>query len=189
MTTPTRSRPVVPFVSAAVGVVLLAFLVVLVMAKPGGSESASSPLLGRPAPVVQSTTIDNQAFDLSRRKGSWVVFNFFNSTCVPCRQEHPLLLQFAEEQQRSSNPVEMYTIINDDSDAAVRAYFQTYKGNWPKIRDSDGSISVAFGVAKVPETWVIDPDGFVRLRIIGALSEGFLSEQIDLLKRQYAGEA
>ena len=82
----------------------------------------------------------------------------------------------------------MYTIINDDSDAAVRAYFQTYKGNWPKIRDSDGSISVAFGVAKVPETWVIDPDGFVRLRILGALSEGFLSQQIDLLKSQYAGE-
>ncbi len=125
MTTPTRSRPVVPFVSAAVGVVLLAFLVVLVMAKPGGSDSASSPLLGRPAPVVQSTTIDDQAFDLSRRKGSWVVFNFFNSTCVPCRQEHPLLLEFAEEQRRSSNPVEMYTIINDDSDAAVRTFRPT----------------------------------------------------------------
>jgi cytochrome c biogenesis protein CcmG/thiol:disulfide interchange protein DsbE len=188
MTTAERSRPVVPYVASVVGVVLLAFLVVLVMAKPGGSESAASPLLGRSAPQVQSTTIDDQTFDLARRKGSWVVFNFFNSTCVPCRQEHPLLLQFADEQRSSTNPVELYTIVNDDSDTAVRAYFATYKGNWPKVRDSDGSIAVAFGVAKVPETWIIDPDGFVRLRILGALSEGFLTGQIDALKKQYAGE-
>jgi hypothetical protein len=41
---------------------------------------------------------------------------------------------------------------------------------------------VAFGVAKVPETWVIDPNGFVRLRIIGELTEGFLQERIDMMR-------
>jgi hypothetical protein len=46
---------------------------------------------------------------------------------------------------------------------------------------------VAFGVSKVPESWIIDPNGFVRLRILGAVTEGFLEEQVDLLKRQFAG--
>lgn len=183
------TRRVARYVALVVGVVMVAFLGVLVMAEPGDSESASSPLLGRPAPTVESTTIDDQPFDLARRKGSWVVLNFFNSTCVPCRQEHKHLVSFAEEQKKSDDPVEVYTIVNDDSDGAVRAFFATFGGDWPKVRDDDGAISVAFGVAKVPESWVVDPDGFVRLRIIGALNEGFLTERLDELKRQFAGES
>ena len=183
-----KKRPVAPFVAAAVGMVLAAFFVVLVMAEPGDSTVAKSPLLGKPAPEVKSTVIDGGDFDLSRRKGSWVALNFFNSTCVPCIQEHPLLVDFAEEQKMSDDPVEVYSIINDDSDAAVKAFFASNGGDWPKVRDDDGAISVAFGVAKVPETWIIDPDGFVRLRILGALTEGFLTEQLDSLKRQYSGQ-
>ena len=183
-----KKRPVAPFVAAAVGVVLAAFFVVLVMAEPGDSTVAKSPLLGKPAPEVKSTVIDGGDFDLSRRKGSWVALNFFNSTCVPCIQEHPLLVDFAEEQKMSDDPVEVYSIINDDSDSAVKAFFASNGGDWPKVRDDDGAISVAFGVAKVPETWIIDPDGFVRLRILGALTESFLTEQLDSLKRQYSGQ-
>ena len=182
-----RTRRVAPFVAAAVGVVLAAFLVVLVMADPSDGTVARSPLLGKPAPEVRSTVIDGSDFVLSRRKGSWVVLNFFNSTCVPCIQEHPLLVSFADGQTTSDDPVEMYTVVNDDDDASVKAFFAKNGGDWPKVRDDDGAISVAFGVAKVPETWIIDPDGFVRLRIIGALTEGFLADQIDLLKKQYAG--
>lgn len=182
-------RPVAPFIAGAVGVLLIAFLAILAIAKPGDSESASSPLLGEPAPVVQSTIIDGSEFDLARRKGSWVVLNFFNSTCVPCRQEHVFLVDFAKEQKVADNPVELYTVVNDDSDAAVNAFFETFGGDWPKIRDDDGAISVAFGVAKVPESWVIDPNGFVRLRILGALTKGFLSTRLSELKAEFAGQS
>ena len=78
--------------------------------------------------------------------------------------------------------------MNDDSDDAVKAFFESNGGDWGKVRDDDGAISVAFGVAKVPETWVIDPNGYVRLRILGALTEGFLTIRIDDLKRQFAGQ-
>ena len=175
------------YIAGAAGVLLLAFLVVLAMAKPGDSESASSPLLGQAAPVVKSTTIGGGTFDLARRKGSWVVLNFFNSTCVPCRQEHPFLVEFAKEQESSDNAVELYTVVNDDADGPVQAFFDTNGGDWPAIRDDDGAISVAFGVAKVPESWVIDPNGFVRLRIMGALTKGFLTSRLDELKSQFAG--
>lgn len=187
--TPLKKRPFAPFVAGAVGVLLLAFLMMLAFADTGSSDSANSPLLGKPAPEVQSTLIDGGNFDLARRKGSWVVLNFFNSTCVPCRQEHGLLVDFAAEQKMSEDPVELYTVVNDDNDAAVKAFFASYGGEWSKVRDDDGAISVAFGVAKVPESWVIDPDGFVRMRVIGALSEGFLTARIDELKRQYSGQS
>lgn len=181
------ARPVAPFVAGAVGVIVLLLLVVLFVANSNEVNVAKSPLLGKPAPQVVSSTIDGPEFNLERRKGSWVVLNFFNSTCVPCIQEHPYLVDFARAQASSDDPVELYTVVNDDNDDAVRGFFRDNGGDWPKVRDDDGAIAVAFGVAKVPETWIIDPNGFVRLRILGAVNEGFLDEQVDSLKRQFAG--
>ncbi|MFM8602363.1 MAG: TlpA family protein disulfide reductase [Actinomycetota bacterium] len=183
----TRRRS--PVIAAAVGAVLVGLLAVLALADPGDSDTAESPLLGRPAPAVRSTTVDGVPFDLSRRKGSWVVLNFFNSTCVPCRNEHPQLVAFEKAQQSAADPVELYTVVNDDSDEAVSAFFGANGGGWPKVKDDDGAISVAFGVAKVPETWVVDPNGFVRLRIIGELTEGFLQERIDMMRAADRGES
>ena len=181
----TRQRRVAPFVATIVGVVLGALLIVLVTADPNPSDNAESPLLGNPAPAVVSTTLEDESFELARRKGSWVIFNFFNSTCVPCVNEHPDLVAFAESEAKSANPAELYTIINDDSDGAVQDFFDANGGDWTKVRDSDAAISVAFGVAKVPETWVIDPNGYVRLRIAGQLTETLLAEQLNLLKEQF----
>lgn len=168
----------------AIGVaVAMAMFVVLLLRTDGDAGvGARSPLLGQPAPAVITTTIDDRSFDLARRKGSWVVFNFFNSTCVPCIAEHPALLSFVEKEAARSDGVEMYTVVNDDADDAVRAFFAANEGDWPKLRDSDGAIAVAFGVAKVPETWIIDPNGFVRLRIMGSVVEGVLEEQMASLR-------
>ena len=119
---PSRQRRVAPFVATIVGVVLGALLIVLVTADPNPSDNAESPLLGNPAPAVVSTTLEDETFELARRKGSWVIFNFFNSTCVPCVNEHPDLVAFAEAEAKSANPAELYTIINDDSDGAVQNF-------------------------------------------------------------------
>ena len=178
------SRKVAPKIALVAAVLAVAFIVVLVVASPDSQTDADSPLLGNPAPAVVTTTIDDETFDLARRKGSWVVLNFFNSTCVPCRAEHPELLAFADAQKSAQQPAELYTVINDDSDGAVKAYFDEHGGSWPKLRDDNGSIAVAFGVARVPETWIIDPNGFVRLRIAGKLTEGLLDEQLAMLQGQ-----
>jgi cytochrome c biogenesis protein CcmG/thiol:disulfide interchange protein DsbE len=180
-----RPRRIAPFVALGVVVLLVALFVVLARAKPGTSDSADSPLLGRPAPEVVSTTLDDQRFDLARRKGSWVVLNFFNSTCVPCIREHPELVSFAESQAAlGTEGAELYTVINDDEDAAIEDFFAERGGDWPKVRDADGAIAVAFGVAKVPETWIIDPDGVVVRRIVGELDAPFLEGQLQELREQ-----
>ena len=180
----SESRKIAPKIALVAAVLAVAFIVVLVVASPDSQTDADSPLLGNPAPAVVTTTIEDETFDLARRKGSWVVLNFFNSTCVPCRAEHPELLAFADAQKSAQQPAELYTVINDDSDGAVKAYFDEHGGSWPKLRDDNGSIAVAFGVSRVPETWIIDPNGFVRLRIAGKLTEGLLDEQLAMLQGQ-----
>ena len=182
-----RSKNLARNVTIVVAAVLVAFFALLVSSKPRGERGISSPLLGNPAPSVVSDVVGGGSFDLARRKGSWVVFNFFNSTCVPCRNEHPELLKFNDEQAKESNGVELFTVVNDDSDDAIAAFFKKNGGDWPKVRDPDGEIAVAFGVAKVPETWVVDPSGFVRLRIAGEVTSDFLSGKIMELKEMLNG--
>ena len=166
----------------AVAVVVAALIGVLLVTDGDAGVGAGSPLLGQPAPAIVTTTIDDQPFDLGRRKGSWVVLNFFNSTCVPCIAEHPSLVRFVAAETARADGAEFYTVVNDDSDSAVREFFAANDGDWPKLRDTDGAIAVAFGVAKVPETWIIDPNGFVRLRILGAVTDGVLETQLANLR-------
>ncbi|NQW59276.1 TlpA family protein disulfide reductase [bacterium] len=181
-----RNSRIARNIAIATGVVVLAFFILLVTAKPRGERGISTPLLGNPAPAVSSPLIGGGTFDLARRKGSWVVLNFFNSTCVPCRIEHPQLVAFQKNQSVLENSAELITVVNDDSDAAVAEFFKKNGGDWPKVTDPDGAIAVAFGVAKVPETWVIDPSGFVRLRIAGEVTSGFLSAKLAELQSELA---
>ncbi|MDA0286151.1 MAG: TlpA disulfide reductase family protein [Actinobacteria bacterium] len=180
-----KSQNLVKIVSSVVGIVVAMFFVVLVVSDPDQDIVAKSPLLGQPAPAVASETIDGNQFVLERRKGSWVVLNFFNSTCVPCINEHDLLVEFANSEAMNSNAAEIYTVINDDSSDAVRDFFDKNGGDWPKIKDDNGAIAVAFGVARVPETWIIDPNGLVRLRITGELSPDLLSDQVNKLRDEF----
>jgi cytochrome c biogenesis protein CcmG/thiol:disulfide interchange protein DsbE len=172
-------RRVAPFIALGVAVVVGALFVVLAGSSAARDETAESFLLDKPAPRVVSTLLPDaptsgdaeEVFDLSRRKGSWVVLNFFDPDCVPCIAEHPELIAL-DDQQRSLGDAgaELYTIINKGTDDEVRAWFDDKGGDWPKVRDPQGSISVAFGVAQVPETWIIDPNGIVRARLIGQVT-------------------
>ena len=178
---PSRRR-IAPFVALAVAVVLAGLFVVLAGSDSGRKETVQSFLIGRPAPAVVSTTLDDQPFDLSRRKGSWVVLNFFDPTCIPCIDEHPELVKFAEQQAQITDGAELYTIINKGSDEDVQAFFDDNGGDWPIVRDPDGTASVGFGVAQVPETWIIDPNGVVRARWAGEITADVVATQLQAMR-------
>ncbi|MGZ4672263.1 MAG: TlpA family protein disulfide reductase [Ilumatobacteraceae bacterium] len=180
-----RGRRVAPFISLAAAAVLAALFIVLANSKSEKPDTTSSFLLGRPAPAVVSTTLDGKAFDLSKRKGSWVVLNFFQSTCLPCKAEHPELVAFATQQSSIADGAELYTIVKDDSDAAVSKWFAEHGGSWPIVKDDNGSIATDFGVAQVPETWIIDPAGIVVRRYPGTITADSLATDLQLLRQAY----
>jgi cytochrome c biogenesis protein CcmG/thiol:disulfide interchange protein DsbE len=178
-------RRLAPFISLAVAALLAALFIVLASSKADKPDVASSFLLGKPAPAAISTTLDGKPFDLSRRKGSWVVLNFFQSTCLPCKAEHPELVSFAAQQASISDGAELYTVVKDDTDQAVSNWFADHGGSWPIVRDNDGSIATAFGVAQVPETWIVDPSGIVVRRIPTVITADFLSTLLEQLRQAY----
>ncbi len=183
-------RRVAPFIALAVAVVIGALFVVLAGSGPATNDTINSALIGQAAPGATGVTLDEQPFDLSRRKGSWVVLNFFDPACVPCVEEHPQLVAFQQQQAALADGAELYTIINrsvrlgDGSDDDVAAFFAERGGDWPVVRDPNGAISVAFGVSQVPETWIVDPDGIVRVRIGGKIDAEGLGTLLQQMREQ-----
>src|SRR5262245_49018587 len=177
----TRRHPA-RIVAVVVAVVLAAFVVVAAIVKGGARDTAATPLLGRPAPVVETTTIEGQPFDLATRRGSWVVLNFFSTWCVPCVQEHPDLVRFAAGQAQQPDGAELYSVVFNDDPGKVQPFFAERGGDWPVLVDPDGRIQVGFGVAKSPETWIIDPNGVVRARVITTVTSEGLTALLEQLQ-------
>jgi len=178
----TRRR-VAPWIALAVAIVLAGLFAVLLTATGDDRDSADSPLLGRPAPEAVGTYADGSTFDLARRKGSWVVLNFFTADCVPCMQEHPELVEFADRQaELGPAGAELYSIVVNDTPADVDAFFAERGGDWPVIYSDLGEIPVSFGVSAVPETWIIDPAGVVRVRFISKITAENLEVTLQQLR-------
>jgi cytochrome c biogenesis protein CcmG, thiol:disulfide interchange protein DsbE len=153
-----------------VGVAVPVFLLVVVLAtRPSaGTREVRSPLLGKPAPAAESATIDGTQVRLTDLKGRWVLVNFFATWCVPCRIEHEELVRF-HESHTAVGDASVLAVVFDDSAQAVREFRTDEGGSWPMLTDPKGRIALNFGVAGVPESFLIDPDGIVRSKILGGV--------------------
>lgn len=182
-----RRSKIAPFVALGIAIAMIALIVVLIGADPDETNTAESSLLGRPAPEATGTLDDGSYFDLSRRKGSFVVLNFFRSDCVPCIQEHPELIEFVDQQrQLGIEGAEFYSVVSGDTEDRVERFFEERGGDWPKVYSDGDEFSVAFGVAAVPETWIIGPDGVVLERFISTVTAEFLSVTLQQYREAYA---
>jgi cytochrome c biogenesis protein CcmG/thiol:disulfide interchange protein DsbE len=174
-----RSR-IAPFVALAIAVVVAGMFIVFARADPNKAEQVETRWQDRPAPELvgpldrldaDGNTVES-TFDITRRRGSWVVLNFFDLTCAPCVQEHPDLVAFAGNLQRSDtglDDVELYSVVWGKQRPESRDYLRENDATWPIVLD-DGTIATQLGVGRVPETWIIDPNGFVRARLAGTVT-------------------
>jgi cytochrome c biogenesis protein CcmG/thiol:disulfide interchange protein DsbE len=177
------ARRVAPLVAILVAVVVGGLFVLLLTADDSPNQTADTPLLDRPAPAVAGVLADGRSFELSRRKGSWVVLNFFTHDCVPCIREHPELIEFVEQQRAlGTDGAEFYSVVRDSSRGEVEEFFAERGGDWPIVYDDRFEFVNGFGVALVPETWIIDPSGVVRGRLISEVEADFLSTRIQALR-------
>ena len=159
----------------AVGVPLLIFLVILVIAmlqsSRGGGRPGVNDTLGEVAVSTdanadfQVTTLDGESLKLSDLRGSIVMIDFWSSWCPPCRSEAPIL---AEAYERWSElGVEFVGIAIWDNEEDVADFLTRHGINYPNAIDDDGSIAVEFGVRGIPEKFFVNPDGEIVRKING----------------------
>src|SRR5208283_407773 len=97
--------------------------------------------------------------------GHVTVLNVWASWCVPCRAEAPALAELA-----ARKGVALYGLVYKDTPAKARTFLDETGDPYQRIDlDRDGEAGIEWGVAGVPETFVIDGKGIVRLRYAGPL--------------------
>jgi cytochrome c biogenesis protein CcmG, thiol:disulfide interchange protein DsbE len=127
-----------------------------------------SMLIDKPAPRIALPALDAQAkaftpADLAA--GHVTVLNVFASWCVPCREEAPGLASI-----RQMDGVALFGLVWKDAPDKARAFLDDVGDPYARIDlDADGRAGIDWGVYGVPETFVIDRHGIVRLRYAGPL--------------------
>lgn len=112
-----------------------------------------------------------------------MVVNFFASWCQPCREEAPELREWAQKHEASGDAI-LVNVLFQDTPAAARSFFAEYGGaTWPVLAVDTDTIGLDWGVAKVPETFVVNPAGVVVTKTISTVTaaqlDGFLRRDGD----------
>lgn len=170
----SRRRSLARWATLPVAIVIVGLIVLLAVSHQQ-TDSASSPLLGRVAPHLSGTTLEGKPFDLTEQRGKFVVVNFFASWCQPCQEEAPELRRWAEQHEASGDAV-LVNVLFQDTPKNAKAFFARYGGvSWPVLAADTDTIGLDWGVAKVPETFVIDPDGVVVVKSISTVTDSLLN--------------
>jgi cytochrome c biogenesis protein CcmG, thiol:disulfide interchange protein DsbE len=154
--------------ASIVGVVMIAFIGLLAT-RDTGEREARSALIDRPAPAVVGETLDGAVFDLDELRGRWVLVNFFATWCPPCIVEHPELVAFHEAHAEAGD-VEILSVAFQDSAAEIEAFFAEYGGEWPVLPEGLSGAAVSWGVAALPESFLVSPQGVVVHKFTGGVT-------------------
>ncbi|MGH3371076.1 MAG: TlpA family protein disulfide reductase [Nocardioidaceae bacterium] len=163
------------WIAVAVGAVMATLVVVLATRQPAAQRSVDSPLVGRPAPPLDGPTVDGGRVNIDDLRGRWVLVNYFATWCVPCRQEHPDLVRFHQRHQALGD-LEVVGVVYSDSSDAVRDFRRDNGGTWPMVEDPDGRIALDWGVAGVPESFLVSPSGVLVAKLLGGVTDAQLEQ-------------
>ena len=178
---------------------LIGFVVLVVLLAVGldlNPRDVPSPLVGKPAPLFSLPKIDSpeQNFSPKDMLGKVWLLNVWSSWCVSCRQEHPVLVDMAKSKSvtlvglnykevRGDGDIDMDKITADTEKkmAIERANGWLRKHGNPyllSVLDLDGRVGIDYGVYGVPETYLIDKAGIIRMKHTGPISRDTFSGKI-----------
>ena len=160
-----------------VSTVLFAVLVLSFFALMAFGLANRSPVTGRsgetrvgkPAPSFSMPLLGGGQFSSEDHRGSPMIINFWASWCPPCRQESPGFERVWRKYQDQG--IQLVGVDIQDTEEEALAYVREFGLTFPNGRDTDGKITIEYGVIGLPVTFFISADGVVEGRWVGALPE------------------
>ncbi len=178
---------------------LIGFVVLVVLLAVGlnlNPRDVPSPLVGKPAPPFSLERLNaaGQPFTPKEMLGKVWLLNVWSTWCVSCRQEHPVLVEIARSQSVTLVGLNYKEVRGDaafdmDKLAADRErQLAIERANaWLKrhgdpyaltVLDLDGRVGIDYGVYGVPETYIIDKAGVIRMKHTGPITPDTFSAKI-----------
>jgi cytochrome c biogenesis protein CcmG, thiol:disulfide interchange protein DsbE len=145
------------------GAVVPVFFVLLLS---GCYSSSRPPRVGKAAPDFTVRDSD-RTVTLSQFKGQVVVLNFWATWCPPCIEEMPSLVRM--QQRMQSRGVTVLAVSVDVDENSYRRFLKDHGVNLLTVRDPDQKSNGLYGTFKFPETYIIDRNGVMRRKFIGAV--------------------
>jgi len=164
------SRFVIPLILFGI---LVVFLAIGLRHDP---HEVPSPLINKPAPAFQLTQLKDPAktFSADEMRGKVWLLNVWASWCVTCRDEHPLLLEYAR-----SKAVPIYGLNYKDKREDALGWLGDLGDPYVlSVSDLDGRVGINYGVYGAPETYLIDRDGVIRFKQVGPVTPDIWEKQI-----------
>ena len=140
--------------------------VVLLLALSGCYSGSRPPRIGTSAPdfTVQDS---GRKITLSQLRGQIVVLNFWATWCAPCVEEVPSLVEM--QRRMKAKGVTVLAVSVDVDANAYQQFLRDYKVNLLSVRDPSQKSNAVYGTFKFPETYIIDRNGVMRRKFIGAV--------------------
>ncbi len=164
--------------SARAAIAVLAVLAVVGLLTFGLLSKGSSGIaLGEVAPTSPLPRLEGGGSgSLADYRGRWVLVNFWASWCIPCREEAPALESFQKRHGDAG-----FTVLGIDSrdlSGDGRAFVRRFGLTYPQLRDGNGDYAHDYGTTGVPENYLVDPQGKVRVLVRGPVSEEYLDRYV-----------
>jgi len=145
-----------------VGIILGGVVLVLLV-----RQGSRFPQLGDSAPDFTLPTLKGETLRLSDYRRQVVVLNLWATWCPPCVEETPSLKKFAD--QMTGQGVAVVSISVDEDAKALADFVSKYGLTYPVGRDPDQSVTSRYGTFKFPETYILDEDGRIADKFLGAV--------------------
>ncbi|MGB8818011.1 MAG: DsbE family thiol:disulfide interchange protein [Rhizobiaceae bacterium] len=145
----------------------LAGLFAFQLASGKNTSELPSVLIGKAAPQTKLPPLETALPGLNSDafNGRVTVLNVFASWCVPCREEHPLLIELAKDKRFI-----LAGLNYKDKPDQAKAFLAELGNPYAEIgADTDGRAGIDWGVYGVPETYIIGKDGTIRFKFVGPL--------------------
>ena len=147
------------------------------------TEKPQQPAERRAVPNLVLTTLEGDEWSLEKHRGSIVLLNFWATWCQPCRVEKPMLVKLSDEYERSGLKV-AGVALNEDGPELIKKFVAEYKIDYPTlIPPADSPLR---SIENLPNTLLIDREGRLVKKYVGAVPESVLRDDIEKLVREPA---
>jgi len=159
------------------GVCALAVVLALTLSSDPQAEANTSRLVGQQVPEFSVEGLDGEPITSASLAGKTVLVNFWNSWCIPCREEHDALKSWYEANRNDSSVV-LLGIVREDRRKDALEWVDEKGVDWPVGFDPGGKASLDFGTRGQPETYAIGPDGVVVASKFGPVTPAVLDQMV-----------